>query len=185
MKCLVLSLFLVSLGSVVAAGQKFGDETRDCGKWHSKVIFVPPVKRTSDKPTDQPIGLRLDQAILSSEIKVDEKTFLEAAECFIALEGNGSISRLQGATRPDVSQTFGPARVDVAALYYIGYLFLERWDHGSAIYLSDKFERPESKRAAVAFESYKTWLKEVRRIGVKTAREKKLDPLAGTGLSWY
>jgi hypothetical protein len=87
-----------------------------------------------------------------------------------------------------------PAPINLAALYYISYLYTGNWKHGSAIALRgpevESTDTPglyATRQEAVhkAYASYRRWYEEVKRVGLPRAREKKLDPLEGTGLSWY
>jgi hypothetical protein len=120
---------------------------------------------------------------------------LQAMGCLLALKGRRGPSRFAGVTNPDISQFAGRASIEVAALYYITYLFKGTFDHADAfVILNDRkppakdengalLTRPED--ASHAFQFYLRWFKEVRKIGVSAARQQHLDPLNGTPLRWY
>jgi len=77
--------------------------------------------------------------------------------------------------------------VEVAALYYISYLFTQKWDHADAIALvSTKEDRlATDDDVANAYEAYEKWFARIKTIGLTEARKQKLDPLAGIDIRWY
>lgn len=140
-----------------------------CQYWQSKV----------DAEVEPPVGVR----------KVDEanqQTIIDGIECLLQMEGNKHSAKFSGATRPDVSQLFKPATAEVAALYYISFLYYQKWDHADAVALRDEngeIDKPEA--VSQAYESYKKWFEQVKRVGLSKAREMKLRPLADTKIHWY
>jgi hypothetical protein len=121
--------------------------------------------------------------------KVDEtnqQMILEGIDCLLQMEGNKHPAKFSGATKPYVSQLFKPATVEVAALYYISYLYYQKWDHADAVALRDPNGEVNSPRAIQrVYKSYRKWFREVRKVGLAHAREAKLDPLDGTAIRWY
>lgn len=120
--------------------------------------------------------------------EASDRDVMEAINCFLLLKGKHQPSKLQGATKFYVSQGFPPAPVEVAALYYISYLFKQKWDHADAIALVKRgdiynFNPPEIVERA--YEYYRVWFKEVQRVGLAKAREMKLEPLDGKEVRWY
>ncbi len=115
--------------------------------------------------------------------------------CLLSLEENTQGASFSGATWAGVSELFAfPTPINLAVLYYISYLYTGNWKHGSAIALwgpgadsSDTHGFYVTRQEAVhkAYASYRWWYKEVKRVGLAGAREQKLDPLEGTGTSWY
>ena len=81
-------------------------ESAGCQYWHSKVdTEVHP-------PTAVPV---VDLA--------DQQTVLDGIDCLLQMEGNKHSAKFGGATQPYVSQLFKPTTAEVAALYYISYLY--------------------------------------------------------------
>lgn len=123
------------------------------------------------------------------DIEVDEtnpKNVIAGIDCLLKLEGNKKEGLFSGATRDNVSQTFPAASVEICALYYASYLFKQDWKHANAIALVGKDGSINSDESVKkAFKSYKLWLKKLRQVGLQKAREKKLDPLANSGVRWY
>jgi hypothetical protein len=121
--------------------------------------------------------------------RVDEsniENIIVGAECLLALEGNKNRARFSGATRHDVSQLFAPATVDIAALYYISFLFTQKWDHADAVAIVDKEGRINTDESIKeAFQAYREWFKEVKKLGIHKARERGIDPFAGKNIRWY
>ena len=125
---------------------------------------------------------------------LDEATILGAIACLLQLETDTRPANFMGVTWAGVSQIFDWAPMNLAALYYISYLFTSNWKHGNAIALRGPgAEVPESKSKyrtspwAIykAYGSYRHWYQQLKAMGLAQAREEKLDPLAGTGLYWY
>jgi hypothetical protein len=112
--------------------------------------------------------------------------FFEAAECLLSAQGGTGPSEISGATTPNVSQVLPRASVQLAALYYLSFLFTENWSHASGIALWDDEGRinPEGSTQR-AFAAYRTWLKEVKKVGLARAKKSGLNPLLGSGLLWY
>ncbi len=127
--------------------------------------------------------------ISNEQEEIDEnnpKVILNAIRCLLKLEGNKNKARYTGATKYEVSQTFEPARVEVASLYYISYLYYQKWDHADAIALVDKDGNISTKEAVQqAYKSYRKWYEDVKEVGLKKAREQNLDPLSGSAVRWY
>ncbi len=111
---------------------------------------------------------------------------MDGIECLLNLEGNKNAAKFSGANKPYISQIFKQATVEVAALYYISYLYTQKWDHADAIFLAnDNEEAEEAETTRRAYEAYRVWYKEVKKVGIVKAREKRLNPLKGTGIRWY
>jgi|GEM_PF-2909596 len=144
--------------------------TADCNYWRSLV------DRSVEKPvTDQ----RIDES--------NSDTIIFGIRCLLTLQGNKNPARFSGVTRTDVSQTFDEATADVAALYYISYLYTGRFDHARAVALRDPQNGQFNSDRAIglAFQAYKKWFGKVERIGLRRAREIALDPLKGAKTGWY
>lgn len=139
-----------------------------CIDWHSKVDFNKPL------------------VLVNPENKSQEEIFL-AVNCLLQLEGKKEESNVAGASNGYVSNFFGATSVEVAALYYISYLFYQKWDHSDAPFLiTQRNSKLNSDRAvSKAYKAYKKWFAKVREIGLEEARRQKLDPLAGSGVAWY
>jgi len=126
--------------------------------------------------------------------ELDEATVLAAIACLLQLEGDSRPAKFTGDTGEGVSQIFDWAPMNLAALYYVSYLFTTNWNHGNAIALRGPGANvPESKlkyrttpwAIYKAYTSYRRWYQQVRTMGLTRARAAKLDPLEGTGLYWY
>ncbi len=116
----------------------------------------------------------------------DQQNTMDGIECLLNLEGNKNAAKFSGANKPYISQIFKQATVEVAALYYISYLYTQKWDHADAIFLAnDNEEAEEAETTRRAYEAYRVWYKEVKKVGIVKAREKRLNPLKGTGIRWY
>lgn len=162
-----ICLFLVVMG-VAYPDMTCQAQDTQCKYWQSKVD--PKIKLPKTEAKEE----------------TDDEHIMQAIECLLKLEGRKDDSKLRGATRLTVSQTFGPASVEVAALYYISYLYLQKWDHGSAIALRDADGEVNKPLAvAQAYQSYKIWFERVKSVGLSKAREMDLRPLADTKVHWY
>lgn len=131
--------------------------------------------------------VRTEGLLTKENIDFDnEREMFNAFECLLKLEKNKSASMMGGATRLDVSDTTGFVSIEVAALYYVSYLFWKDWEHARLMALTDgSGKRNDVETVEIAFKSYNDWFKRIKEIGLKKAREKKIDPLAGSGVRWY
>ncbi|MFV0388155.1 MAG: hypothetical protein ACK5NT_05315 [Pyrinomonadaceae bacterium] len=130
------------------------------------------------------------QVLLSNEQQEfdenDPKVILNAIECLLKLEGNRNEAKFTGATNFEVSQTFEPATVEVASLYYISYLYYRTWSHADAIALVDKDGNSNTNEAIQkAYKSYRKWYEDIKKVGLQKAKEQNLDPLADSDIRWY
>lgn len=139
-----------------------------CLYWHSKIA---PTATLVERPP-------LDES--------NPEVIMEAIDCLLQLEGDKRPAKFGGATNPHVSQTFKePAAVEVAALYYISYLFYQKWDHGDVVALRNRkgeYNTPETVRKS--YKTYRKWFGKIRKMGLEKARKLRLDPLADTNIYW-
>jgi hypothetical protein len=174
-----------------------------CLSWYSK---VDPDVHTTDgdsRPTTQE-KTDLTQTVLQKQTEqvsdpdnvkalTDDQT-MAAINCLLNLEGKTRPSKIGGATRLDVSQLFATVPINLAALYYISYLYTQNWKHAAAIALrgssassSDRHGMYVTRQSAIraAYEAYRKWFSQVKQIGLAHSRASGLSPLAGTDLEWY
>lgn len=163
-------LLLVWLSSVVFMfNDSFAQKNNlTCADWQSRVDFNKPL------------------VLVNPENKSQEEIFL-AVKCLLQLEGKKEESNVAGASDARVSNFFGATSVEVAALYYVSYLYYQKWNHASAPFLVNQRESKLNSDKAVskAYKAYKKWFEKVREIGLEEARKRKLDPLLGSGVRWY
>lgn len=167
MKILVFLAFIVMIPSVVNGGQ--------CEYWNS--LVDPKAPQVSVKESERA-----------------SKDIMSGIECLLMLEGRKSQGVRYG-QKSFVSQTVPKASVEINALYQISELFYGNDDFAYAVALTadppkivgdlEVEEYNSDEVVKIAFTSYRKWFKEIERIGLETAREKKLDPLAGSGVTWY
>ena len=186
------SLLLALLLIVGAHAMAHAEVSPKCHRWVAKVTKggetgASEVKKGTTSllvPEPDPWGV----ASLSEAEK------LQAIECFLTLENDLGPATFGGAVRLDVSQMFATPHVNLAALYAISYIYSGHYDHAAAVALrgegasiTDSNGNYVTKPAAVhkAFSSYRTWFAKVRQVGLIRANEKGLQPLEGSGLTWY
>lgn len=168
-KCLIMGiLFLLLFNNTVYSQTKETQAQKMCEHWIKEVD--PPLGKTN----------------IDADSTLPDNQIIEAITCLLKCEGNKNPARFSGATHVYISQIFPQATIEVAALYYITYLFTGRWDHADGIALCDNngtINPPKS--IETAYGKYIEWFQKVKSIGIKAAREQKLDPLAGSGIHWY
>ena len=78
------------------------------------------------------------------------------------------------------------ASVEIAALYYISFLYTGLPDHADGIALqgADGSLNPPGS-VDIAYKAYREWFVQVKIMGLATARNRQLSPLKGTHLRWY
>jgi hypothetical protein len=122
-------------------------------------------------------------------IKVDQFSddeIVQAISCLLRLKGNKNPSGFSGATSPEVSDILPHATVEIAALYYISYLFKGNIQHAYGVALVDKKGTYNSNEAVdIAYSAYRKWFERIKALGLAKAKAENLDPLKGTGVYWY
>jgi hypothetical protein len=160
----VSSILLTFLFSCAAQAK---DRNLSCDDWTSKIDLT--VREVDFEPLSLP-----------------EHQKLAGIACLLALETNHHEARFSGTTRLEVSQMFPPATTDVAALFYISYLFTGNWNHGDAIALWGHEGRiNNADDISLAYQKYRDWFKRVSKIGWKKAQKEGIQPLANCPVSWY
>lgn len=136
------------------------------------------------------------QVLVTIDIEsLTDEEIVEGIGCLLRLKGNKNKARIYGRTRSNLNGAQGykppknPATIEIAALYYISYLFHKDWEHAGAIALYDEEEEDIDKinspeYAERAFRSYENWFTTVKQLGLKKTREQKIYPLTGSGISW-
>ena len=126
--------------------------------------------------------------------ELSEQEAFDAISCLLNMENNVHQSRFGTYVQPQVSQFFAPAPSNLAALYYISYIYTGDWQHAGAVALRGQGveafnSRGEyltrSEAVAAAYKAYRKWFAEVKRIGLQKSREAGLNPLSETGMEWY
>lgn len=172
-------MIVISLTSVFAQAG-----STECTSWHDRILRREHNNVNKVGSADE--QLNLDSSLGLPFNEMSEHEVFKAMECLLKLKGNKRYSRFAAATRPDVSENFDAPTAEVAALYYISYLFLQKWDHGSAILLIGKDGgRNGIDAIEAAYRSYKLWLTKLRAMGLTEARRERLDPLNNTDVRWY
>jgi len=139
-----------------------------CKYWRSKIDYK--MKFLSDPTLDN----------------FSPENVTKAIDCLLKLEGKKGRARFGGAVSLEVSVIFAPSSIEVGALYYISYLYYQKWEHAMAVALIDEDGNVNSSKVIKkAYSMYKKWFKKIEEIGLEKARKQKLDPLGGTDVRWY
>lgn len=161
-----LTVVLLASGSAVCKDKQVVNV--ECRKWLSKV------------------DLELGSGCVQLASFPSDREVLEAIGCLLQLQGDKRPARFGGATRADVSQILPSSTIELAALYYISYLYNGHWQHADGVALWDRkgtINPPGSIKTAYA--AYRKWFQKVKAIGIVSARARHMEPLAGTNLKWY
>ena len=119
---------------------------------------------------------------------------MEAIECLLGEDNDLRPAAFGGSVRLEVSQTFAIPTANLAALYAISYIYSGHYDHAAAVALrgddasfTDSNGNYVTKASAIqkAYKAYRAWFVKVREMGLASAQKSGLQPLEGTGLSWY
>lgn len=140
-----------------------------CRYWNSRIDSTVSLPDNFERPNEK-----------------DPQNIMAGIRCLLQLEGNHNQARFSGATRPDTSQIFSSQTVEVAALFYISYLYYQDWGAFSgavALRGDDGIDKPSTIRKAYKY--YRGWFKNVEKIGIVEARKKQIAPLKGKDVSWY
>jgi hypothetical protein len=110
---------------------------------------------------------------------------LAGVGCLLSMQGNRGRARFGGATRSDVSEIYPDATTEIAALFYISYMFTEKWDHSLGIAVRGRKGRlNDPKDISLAYREYRKWFKRVSAVGWKRSQERGIVPLAKGPVRW-
>jgi hypothetical protein len=117
----------------------------------------------------------------------DAQSIVKGTECLLSMQGNKKPAAFSGATRLDTSQFFKPAKIEVAALFYISYLYYRDWGafSGGVALRGKDGELSSEETVNKAYTYYREWFKEIEKIGIVKARELKISPLKNKDVRWY
>lgn len=188
---LLLALLLVNMELHPMA---YAKHTPKCRQWLEKITQATIPGQTQGAAPKTPKGLSGPLSDPWSVASLTDADRLAAIGCLLGAENDLKPAALSGATRLDISQTFAPARVNLAALYAISYIYSGHYDHAGAVALRgddasyiDSKGNYGTKPSAIhkAYQAYRAWFVKVRQLGLAKAKRSGLQPLEGTGLRWY
>lgn len=126
----------------------------------------------------------------------DPRNILPAIQCLLEFKGNKNIARfgldpsprLIGPAHGPTSILSTPIHVEVAALYFISYLYYQNWNHANLVVLIDRDDSREiessDENIRKAWKYYREWFEQVKPIGIVKARKLKIEPLKGKDVWW-
>lgn len=175
MTILLILVFWFGVTSQIAQTKSDKGESSVCYRWRTQVD--PSLQRVIIDKSTLTIG--------------ETQT---AIGCLLKLQGNRKKARFTGSTQSNYYSSDAykppknPASIEIAALYYISFLFYNNWQHASSISLFDEESEEINSNTKIsvekAYKSYQKWFEKVKEIGLEKVRKQKLDPLAGSGISW-
>ncbi|MBS1797246.1 MAG: hypothetical protein JSS81_25695 [Acidobacteria bacterium] len=168
-KTSLLAICVFLIFSSQTNSQSLNEKCDVCLYWHSKV--------------DYSIKLPVNYPKLDTK---DEGNILEAINCLLKLEGKTNDSGFgTGGTSIEVSNAYPSPTVEVAALYYITYLYNPDWPHWAIKIVDKKKEKNDQEIVKAAYKAYRKWYEQIKKQGIKKARNANLTPFDGTDLCWY
>ena len=176
LKGITLAFPLITALCVAASGQ-----STSCHYWRSRVDVSTHITQLSQIVDEK-----------------DPENVAPAIECLLQLEGNKGMAAfgldpsprltLSGEHQGPVSILSTPISVEVAALYFVSYLYYQKWDHANLVVLIERDDSREIESSAEnvrkAYGYYREWLERVKLIGIVKARELKIEPLKGKDVRW-
>jgi hypothetical protein len=202
---LIVAITPSANGKAIVAYEKNG-----CDFWYAKVIPAVRVKQKTFKVKDMTPAQHeafqkeirealaewdsLEPSDPDNVTALSDEQEVAAIGCLLNLETDTRPSKLDNPVWLGVSELFVDAPVNLAALYYISYLYTGNMKHSYAVALTgpdamDKtvhWKYATTQRAIhIAYKAYRLWYAKVKEVGLVQARASKLSPLAGTGLAWY
>lgn len=166
---IILTIFLLCGVSSSFAQEWVVQDCVMCNYWLNKVHPTTP----SSDPADTKLS--------------DQETF-DVIRCLLKNKGDKRKANTLTASRSqNNSRLFDTPTREVASLFYISSLFYGNEGFAMAIALEREGDDKLNSKTTVrlAYEAYQKWYEKVKEIGLKEAREQKLDPLARSGVSWY
>lgn len=143
-------------------------QTDVCKKWQS---FVDPKIESSET-----IDVR------NSKLNIN---WLEGIECLLKMKGKKHSSNYSTITEETLGVKRPSPTVEVLALYSISSIYYQNWKHAWGIILIEDGKQNKKSTIKKAYKAYQSWFEKVKEIGLEEVRKQKLDPLTGSGVSWY
>ena len=184
-----VSVFLsIVFGLLTGCRSARPESDPECLRW--RALVDPNVEYSRQEDALSKSGPAQDLFAISPDLRdvsvLSDDEVLSAIRCLLSFQGERGEARYWGATDIRSSAITGPCDIEVAALYYVSYLFTGDWIHGTNVALIDR--RGHVNDAAdirTAFRAYRRWFATVEKIGLNRARKDGLDPLEGSGVHWY
>ena len=166
----MISIKILLLFVVTILGTSLNAHADDCNYWRS--LIDPAIRYNGPRPNVE-------------ELTNADK--IRAIGCLLSMQGQHGDAKFSGVTRLNISQVLPKASIEVAALYYISYLYCGKWGYSDGIALVDKYGKFNTKRSVkLAYKSYNDWYKKVLLVGLDKMKERRIDPLDNCdGVHWF
>lgn len=174
-----LRLFVIALALISALAVSASGQSPACQYWRSRVDIYTHITDLSEI---------VDQN--------KPENIVPAITCLLEFEGNKNMAafgrdpspRLTGPSQGPTSIFSTPITAEVAALYFISYLYYQKWDHASLVVLVNRDDSRElessDENVRKAYGYYREWFERVKAIGIVKARELKIEPLKDKDVRW-
>jgi hypothetical protein len=212
----LLIIFLVCCSAFAVNAQPAPSQSDErkggvCTRWEARIVDGRKVEKApisatgekADQSTSPPLSVPKGQDSIAGLFgdpdpdqvaTLSDQEALDAIGCLLNMKDDRRPASFGGVTNPYVSQFFAIPPANLAALYYVSYIFSKNWFHGGAIALRGPHAEASNSQSiyvtrqesiSAAYGAYQRWFAEVKRVGLLKAREESLNPLSGTGLEWY
>jgi len=109
---------------------------------------------------------------------LSEEEKIQIIECMLSLEGRKECARISGATSFRQSFAPPPSSIEVAALFFIDYIYHGKWDFCNGIALVDENGQYNTGKSIVsAFAAHRRWFGLIKKFGLKVVIEMGIDPM--------
>ena len=79
-----------------------------------------------------------------------------------------------------------PPTIEIAALYYVTYMFEEKWDHALGIALwNRKHEINPPDSVPEAYRCYLEWFNKLKALGFAEIKKQGIKPLDNCSVQWF
>lgn len=128
----------------------------------------------------------LGKSSFAISFRIPENERLAAMECF--LQSKGNLTSLSTGDQHEFQRrnvSTAPT-IEIAALYYVTYMFEEKWDHAGGIALwNKKAEINPPGSVQEAYRCYREWLVKLKELGLAEVKKQGLGPLDKSSVQWF
>lgn len=163
---LVFFLLLLGMNAPVVAQAEY--DPTGCARWMK--LIDPSAGKSS----------------FAISFPIPEKEKLAAIECFLQAEGNQIPSRIEMTMSHNGGEQLPPPTIELAALYYVTYMFEEKWDHAGGFALwNRKAEINPPGSVQEAYKCYREWFSKLKELGFAEVKKRNLKPLDNSSVQWF
>jgi hypothetical protein len=170
MRVLLLIIAIMLLSPInVAESQKDFDSKKACCDYWTYILLEDRNQKGWERIKQYQVN--------STYLRDDEKSIMCGIECLLKMQGNRRKSQSSANISLAWSSRLPNPTFEVAALYYISSIYGCAGNIGAILLYDENCNRNTPRTIKKAYQYYREWFAEVKRIGISEARQLRIEPL--------